>query len=83
MKAVNITLGKPAVVAQAPIDLDRAAAAWGRWQFPWVRRLRDGRLHASFYLEPASERKPFWTVIVGTSSLLVSSATRWQPVATM
>jgi hypothetical protein len=52
MKAVNITLGKPVVVAQAPADLDRAAAAWGRWQFPWVRRLRDGRLHASFYLEP-------------------------------
>jgi len=40
------------IVAQAPVELDRAAAAWGRWQFPYLRRMRDGRLHASFSVEP-------------------------------
>jgi hypothetical protein len=44
----------PIIVAQAPVELDRAAAAWGRWQFPYLRRLRDGRLHASFSIEPDS-----------------------------
>jgi hypothetical protein len=50
--AVSLTVGEPVVVAQAPPELDRAAGGWGRWQFPYLRRLRDGRLHASFSVEP-------------------------------
>ena len=49
---VDLRAHDPVVVAQAPVGLDRAAAAWGRWQFPYLRRLRDGRLHTSFSLEP-------------------------------
>lgn len=50
--AVSLELGEPVVVAQAPAELDRAGAAWGRWQFPFLRRMADGRLHASFSVEP-------------------------------
>ncbi len=49
---VKLTLGDPVLVAQAPPELNRAAGAWGRWQFPYLRRLSDGRLHISFSVEP-------------------------------
>lgn len=54
MQTVHLTLNDPVVVAQAPVELDRAGGAWGRWQFPYLRRLRDGRLHVSFSVEPDS-----------------------------
>ena len=54
MKTIELRINDPMVVAQAPIDLDRAGGAWGRWQFPYLRRLRDNRLHVSFSLEPDS-----------------------------
>lgn len=54
MQTVDLTLHDPIIVAQAPVDLDRAAGAWGRWQFPYLRRLQDSRLHASFSVEPDS-----------------------------
>ena len=52
--AVRITVGEPVVVAQAPPELDRAGGGWGRWQFPYLRRVRDGQLHVSFSVEPDS-----------------------------
>ena len=52
MQNCTLTIGEPVVVAQAPVEIDRAATGWGRWQFPYLRRLRDGRLHASFSVEP-------------------------------
>ena len=58
---VTIKLGDPVVVARAPADLDRAAHGWGRWQFPKLSRLADGRLLVTFSLEPdsyASSGKP-------------------------
>jgi hypothetical protein len=51
-QAVSIALGEPVVVAQAPPELNRAGGDWGRWQFPYLRRLADGRLHVSFSVEP-------------------------------
>ena len=51
---VRIALSEPIVVAQAPPELDRAAGGWGRWQFPLLGRVADGRLHASFSVEPDS-----------------------------
>ncbi len=54
MQAVRLTLNDPIIVAQAPVELDRAGGAWGRWQFPYLRRLCDGRLHVSFSVEPDS-----------------------------
>jgi len=52
--SVRITLSEPVVVARSPPGLDRAAAGWGRWQFPCMDRLADGRLHVSFSIEPDS-----------------------------
>ncbi|MCF7853329.1 MAG: glycoside hydrolase [Candidatus Pacebacteria bacterium] len=54
MQTVHLMLNDPIIVAQAPVDLDRAGDAWGRWQFPYLRRLSDGRLHVSFSVEPDS-----------------------------
>ncbi len=54
MRKVSVTVRDPIIVAQAPVELDRAGGAWGRWQFPCLRRLRDGRLHVSFSVEPDS-----------------------------
>jgi len=54
MATYTLKINNPVVVAQAPVEMDRAAGAWGRWQFPSLRRLRDGRLHASFSIEPES-----------------------------
>jgi hypothetical protein len=54
MQTVHLTLNDPIIVAQAPVDLDRAGCAWGRWQFPYLRRMRDGRLHVSLSVEPDS-----------------------------
>ncbi len=51
---VNVTLGEPVVVAQAPPELDRAGGGWGRWQFPFLSRLPDGRLQVRFSIEPDS-----------------------------
>ncbi len=51
---VRITLGAPVVVARAPRELDRAAAGWGRWQFPFISRLPDGQLQVRFSIEPDS-----------------------------
>jgi hypothetical protein len=39
-----VTLDSPQVIAQAPAEERR----WGRFQFPTVKRLRDGRLLVSF-----------------------------------
>lgn len=52
MPNLILTIHNSIVVAQAPVEMDRAAGAWGRWQFPYLRRMRDGRLHASFSVEP-------------------------------
>ncbi len=52
MRSIELMIREPVMVAQAPADLDRAGGAWGRWQFPCLRRMRDGRLHASFSIEP-------------------------------
>lgn len=52
MQTCTLRIGEPVVVAQAPVEMDRADGAWGRWQFPYLRRLRDGRLHVSFSVEP-------------------------------
>ncbi len=52
--AVNVTLSDPIVVARAPSELDRAGGAWGRWQFPFISRLPDGRLQVRFSIEPDS-----------------------------
>jgi hypothetical protein len=54
MPTYTLKINNPVIVAQAPVELDRAGGAWGRWQFPYLRRLRDGRLHASFSVEPDS-----------------------------
>lgn len=53
--AVNVTLAEPVVAAQGPADLDRAGAGWGRWQFPSIRRLADGRLLVYFSLGADAE----------------------------
>jgi hypothetical protein len=52
--SVSVTLGDPVVVAQGPVELDRAGGAWGRWQFPFISRLHDGRLQVRFSIEPDS-----------------------------
>jgi hypothetical protein len=52
--SVSVTLGAPVVVAQAPPELNRAAGAWGRWQFPFLSRLPDDRLQVRFSIEPDS-----------------------------
>ena len=51
---VAITVGDPILVAQAPADLNRGGPGWGRWQFPMISRLADGRLLVTFTLEPDS-----------------------------
>jgi len=51
---INVSLDSPVIVAQAPAELDRAAAAWGRWQFPYISRLPDGQLLVRFSIEPDS-----------------------------
>ena len=51
---VTVTLDEPVVVAQAPPDLDRARAGWGRWQFPHISRLADGQLLVRFSIESDS-----------------------------
>ena len=51
---VTIAPGHPVVAARGPLELNRAAGGWGRWQFPFLGRLADGRLHASFSIEPDS-----------------------------
>ena len=40
--APKVVLGDPVVVAQAPSD--EPQPSWGRWQFPGIHRLADGRL---------------------------------------
>lgn len=52
--AVRITLSEPIVVAQAPPELNRAAGAWGRWQFPFIARQADGQIQVRFSIEPDS-----------------------------
>jgi hypothetical protein len=52
LQAVSLAVGEPVVVAQASPELNRAGGGWGRWQFPYLRRLADGRLHVSFSVEP-------------------------------
>jgi hypothetical protein len=41
---VKLTVSEPQVLARAPVGEEN----WGRWQFPVIRRLADGRLHVSF-----------------------------------
>jgi len=52
LKTIQVKLSEPVVVAQSPPELNRAGGGWGRWQFPFLRRLADGRLHVSFSVEP-------------------------------
>jgi len=54
METGKLYLDKPVVVAQAPPELNRAADGWGRWQFPHITRLKDGRLMVYFSIEPDS-----------------------------
>ena len=58
---VAVTIGEPGIVVQGPPELDRAAADWGRWQFPLLNRQPDGQLHVCFSIEPdsyASQGRP-------------------------
>lgn len=43
---VQITLGNPVVVSQAPLD----TRTWGPWQFPAVQRTFDGRLQIGYHM---------------------------------
>lgn len=47
MKKVRISLGAPALIAQAPPEVRH----WGPYQFPEVERLADGRLHCRYHVE--------------------------------
>jgi hypothetical protein len=48
--SVEIELGEPVVVAQAPA----AVRGWGPWQFPSIQRLADGRLVVRYHVEADS-----------------------------
>jgi hypothetical protein len=52
---IDVTIGEPVAAAQAPTELSRAAAGWGRWQFPVISRLADGLIHVGFSVEPDEE----------------------------
>lgn len=47
---INLILGEPIVVAQAPPEV----VGWGPYQFPWIERLADGSLHVTFHLHADS-----------------------------
>ncbi len=47
---MNIQLGDPVIVSQAPPHL----RSWGPWQFPLLHRLEDGRLLLEFHKEADS-----------------------------
>lgn len=42
----HISFSEPSVVSQAPQDVTR----WGPWQFPYIERLSDGRLHVRYHI---------------------------------
>lgn len=54
MQNIELKVSGPFVVAQAPSELNRKGDGWGRWQFPLLRRLSDGRLLAGFSIGPDS-----------------------------
>src|SRR5687768_5463136 len=47
---VQVVLGDPVVVSQAPPDVRK----WGPWQFPHLERLADGRIHVDYHVEADS-----------------------------
>ena len=47
---VHVSLGEPVVVAQAP----ESVRHWGPYQFPFLERLPDGRIHACYHVEADS-----------------------------
>ena len=48
----RVILGEPVVVSQAPLDV----RDWGPWQYPYLERLQDGRLHINFHGEADSAK---------------------------
>ena len=52
MKHATLKLGAPVVIAQA----DPSIRDWGPYQFPFVERLPDGRLHCFYHIEEDSAR---------------------------
>lgn len=52
--AIRLDISEPVIVAQGPAELSRGGAGWGRWQFPYLRPLGDGRLAVWFSVEPDS-----------------------------
>ncbi|MCA9040851.1 MAG: exo-alpha-sialidase [Planctomycetaceae bacterium] len=52
--AISIKLSDPVVVARAPVELNRAAKGWGRWQFPHLSQLTGNRLQVRYSLNPDS-----------------------------
>lgn len=45
-KSTDIQISPPVVVAQAPAHIKD----WGPWQFPYIERLYDGRLHIQYWV---------------------------------
>ncbi|MDD5707756.1 MAG: hypothetical protein PHR35_17690, partial [Kiritimatiellae bacterium] len=51
---IRLEISQPVIVAQGPAELSRGGPGWGRWQFPYLRPLGDGRLAVWFSVEPDS-----------------------------
>ncbi len=52
--AIRIKVGDPVIVSPGPAELDRGGGSWGKWQFPMLRRLADGRVVVWFSVEADS-----------------------------